>query len=883
MASAPPLFAITGRGNDVKRARDLITSIGGALTMKEQVADYLVVVKGAGKRKVECYYHQNHQHSKRAGSGGGSIGGGHPPGRRLLLLDMLEHWSTHGRLPQRDVSMAELEEMHLFSAAGAERGQRSYDVPEGFLKRPRVTSDPSGNTVDESDNAVLLSMERGAAPHLVAIPPAPAPAPAPAASSSFRPQNFPFTVPLAGAVVFRMPPLQKDAQCRGLLLDDDSPPLKAAGATTFDASSNSSVVNPMRVAFQRRPKPDWDTYFTDPPGGSSSSSAGVRRGTSDSHRATTSSNMNKKTRSETHSSRSLHVDPHHPDASASATATAALSHSACVANDRTPSASEVTVAEAANALNITRHTKNGTEMTFDFAKNGFRRPATVPRRANGGGEVGPHEPSVRKKKSEEKAMTDVGRCEPSPPLAKQQSVNRQQLQREPSQPSCRARDAASGKPRETRSVDLPISRQPKVRRDEATCRRTGGSGALASDGTFGIPPPLPSRPRESGGMRSTTGAAKTTSVPAGRKPVSAASRFVRPSATSALSNTSAAASAVAATTTTNSKHTSRTAHSNSLLQRVRQSAYCKGISEEKCVAVLQQVVDRACPVSFSGIAGLEVCKRILYEAIILPAKCPQLFTGLRRPCSGLLLFGPPGNGKTLLASAVAKECDTVFFSISAAAITSKWVGEGEKMVRALFAVARALAPSTIFVDEIDALLQSRGSAHEGEGSRRIKTEFLVQMDGAGNDNSEARVLVMGATNRPFDLDEAIIRRFPKRVFVPLPDAPARAQILQSLLDTEETPNSFTPATWQRIVAVTEGYSGHDLRQLCEEVAMIPVRELLAEKLRSGEELTTQAYHHNLLRPLTLQDVDTCVKARHPSCCPKLLKALNEWSDTYGSS
>ncbi|RNF11731.1 putative AAA ATPase [Trypanosoma rangeli] len=882
MTSAAPLFAITGRGNDVKRARDLITSIGGALTMKEQVADYLVVVKGAGRRKVEYYYHQNHQHDKRDGDGC-SIRGEHPPRGRLLLLDMLEHWSTHGRLPQRDVSVAELEEMHLFSAAGAERGQRSYDVPEGFLKRPRVMSDPSGNTVDESDNAVLLSMKRGVAPHLVAMPPPPPPPPPPAAaSSSFRPQNFPSTMPLAGPVVFRMPPLQKDAQRRGLLLDDDSPPLKAAGATTFDSSSNNGVVNPMRVPFQRQPKPDWDTYFSDLPGvsGSVSSSAGLHRSESDSHRATTTrSNMYKKTGNTTHSSRSLHVDPHHPDASA--TATAALSNSACVANGRTPSASKATVAEAANVLNITRHKKNSIEMTFDFAKNGSRGPATVPRCANGGDEVASHELSV-KKGSEEKVLTDVGMCEPPPPLPKQQPVNRQQIQRERSQPSCRARDAASGKPRETRSVDLPISRQPKVNRDEAACRRTGGSGALASDGTFGIPPPLPSRPRESGGMRSTTGAAKTMLGPAGRKSVSAASRFVRPSAMSTFFNTSTAASAVATTTTTNSKHTSRTVHSNPLLQRVRQSAYCKGISEENCVTVLQQVVDRACPVSFSGIAGLEVCKRILYEAIILPAKCPQLFTGLRRPCSGLLLFGPPGNGKTLLASAVAKECDTIFFSISAAAITSKWVGEGEKMVRALFAVARALAPSTIFVDEIDALLQARGSAHEGEGSRRIKTEFLVQMDGAGNDNSEARVLVMGATNRPFDLDEAIIRRFPKRVFVPLPDAPARAQILQSLLDTEETPNGFTPAIWQRIVAVTEGYSGHDLRQLCEEVAMVPVRELLAEKLRSGEELTTQAYHHNLLRPLTLQDVETCVKARHPSCCPKQLKALNEWSDTYGS-
>ncbi|RNF18333.1 putative AAA ATPase [Trypanosoma conorhini] len=869
MASPAPLFAITGRGNDVKRARDLITSVGGVLTTKEQLANYLVVVRGAGRRKVEEYCHH---HDDRHGDGGAR--GAHPPRGRLLLLEMLEHWSRHGGPPRREVGVAELEEMRLLSAAAAERGQRSYEVPEGFLKRPRLTSGPDGKAVDEADNAVLLPVGR-AAPPLVAVQPAPAAPAAAAVSSSCKPQNIRAAVPLAGAVVFRPPP-QKDAQRRGLLLDDESPPQQAAGATKSDGPHNNGVaVNPMRAAFSRRPKPDWATYFTDPPG--SSGAAGDCRGGGDCHRAaTTGTNKNnqKRTGNDARSGGNRHVDPHHPAAAAAA---AALSHSACVSNNHTTSAVN---SAAAGALNITRQKKNSVEMTFNFAKGGPRHLATVPRSTNGnGGELSAHEPIV-KKRGDEKAVADGGKRAPQQPAKPQRS------QREHPQPSCCAHSVARGKSGKTSAVDLPNSRQPKVNRDEASCRRTAGSDSLAGDGTFGAPPPLPPRPREPGGVRFTTGAANTTAPPAGRKSAPAASRFARPSNASAPLNSSAAASAATKTTTTttnnNSKHSSRTANSNPLLQRVRQSAYCKGIPEETCVTVLQQVVDRACPVSFSGIAGLEVCKRILYEAIILPAKCPQLFTGLRRPCSGLLLFGPPGNGKTLLASAVAKECDTTFFSISAAAITSKWVGESEKMVRALFAVARALAPSTIFVDEIDALLQARGGVHEGEGSRRIKTEFLVQMDGAGNDNSEARVLVMGATNRPFDLDEAIIRRFPKRVFVPLPDAPARAQILQSLLGTEETPNGFTPAVWQRIVAMTEGYSGHDLRQLCEEAAMIPVRELLAEKLRNGEELAAQAYHSDLLRPLTLQDVETCVRARHPSCCPKQLKALGEWSDTYGS-
>ncbi|EKG03053.1 AAA ATPase, putative [Trypanosoma cruzi] len=876
MTSAAPLFAITGRGNDVKHARELIASIGGVLTTKEQVADYLVVVKGAGRRRVEEYcQHHHHHHQKQlqhnGGRGGGNLTGHttssngirdlHSRGGRLLLLDMLEQWSTRGKVPERDVSVEELEGMNLLSSAGAERDQRFYDIPEGFLKRSRVTLDPHGNAVDEADNSVLVSSRR-AAPPLTATPPPPGQPETPPAL--LRPPMVPAAIPLAGAVVFKTP-LQHDAQRRGVPRDDESAPQKAADDVASYGPKNNGVVNPMRAAFQRRPKPEWDTYFADAPG---SCGAGDAQWVGN---ATT----NKKKTNDSHSSSKVHVAPQNRVD----TAAAAPSPSECTPSNQAYPSSTAR-GEAAVAPKITRQKKNGVELTFDISKRGTRRPEMALRGAKSNSDMNAHE-STTKKRSDEKATEEKGaRKQQQETKEKKQEVRTKKIRRDG--PKSRFyHSALNSKPGKSRSVELPTSRQSKVNHDDAPCRRTAGSGVLASDGSFGPPPPLPPRPHESSGLRSTTGAA-TTTTQAGCKSTPAASQLARTLSTSTPSHPPAAAAAAVTTKAANNNST-RVTHGNSLLQRVRQSSYCKGIPEETCLAVLQQVVDRACPVSFSGISGLEVCKRILYEAIILPAKCPQLFTGLRRPCSGLLLFGPPGNGKTLLARAVSRECDTTFFSISAAAITSKWVGESEKMVRALFAVARALAPSTIFVDEIDALLQARGGVHEGEGSRRIKTEFLVQMDGAGNDNSEARVLVMGATNRPFDLDEAIIRRFPKRVFVPLPDAPARTQILQSLLDTEETPNSFTPAIWQRIVAMTDGYSGHDLRQLCEEAAMIPVRDLLAEKMRNGEELTAQAYHHDLLRPLTLQDVETCIKARHPSCCPKQLKALSEWSDTYGSS
>ncbi|ORC85726.1 putative AAA ATPase [Trypanosoma theileri] len=844
-----PLFALTGRGNDVKRARDLINSIGGVFATRESDAEFLVVLKGAGRRKVEEFCEQAKKHMSTEAGGHSSVlsNGSHKVGR-LLLLDMLEEWSRRGTVPQRHVSIEDVEKMNLLPNAAAaiagtrnDQGRRSYDVPEGFLKRSRLVLDAEGNAVDESDNAVLLKNNRKPPPStplqkLISASP---------------------SVPLSNAVIINLddspdpPKFEKCKKYRTLLLDDESPPQKKTEGRLNLPTKSETVINPMRAAFRQRTKPDWDTYFSDGP----TKTEDITKHNSNKEDYT--SNMGK----------NGHVDSH--DSCVATTSSPSLSLRSSTNGIRPPEK----VRESAKTVvsDITKEKKNGVELTFNFTKptpQTRSRPLLSESKKNNNSQnsTKPTTTTVTVNDTEKKKTElDEKRCTQQQ-QKKQKQQQHQQPQPQPQQhPSHQDRRTTINRPS---SLDTRNSRQSKIPRDDIPCRKTG-SGVLASDGTFGTPPPLPPRPNDAGMTRTTT-----TVVPTGRKTTTTSSgRFSKPSSSSVSSN-----SAANRNTTTNTNNTNST---DPMLKRIKQSSYCNGIPEETCVAVLQQIVDRACPVSFNSIAGLEVCKRILYEAIILPAKCPQLFTGLRRPCSGLLLFGPPGNGKTLLASAVAKECGTTFFSISAAAITSKWVGESEKMVRALFAVARALAPSTIFVDEIDALLQARGSQHEGEGSRRIKTEFLVQMDGAGNDNHEARVLVMGATNRPFDLDEAIIRRFPKRVFVPLPDAAAREQILKSLLNTEETPNNLTPVAWQRVIDLTNGYSGHDLRQLCEEAAMIPVRELLAEKLRNGEDLGENVLHHNLLRPLTLQDVEVCVQARHPSCCLKQLKALEEWSDTYG--
>uniref|UniRef100_A0A673J534 vesicle-fusing ATPase n=1 Tax=Sinocyclocheilus rhinocerous TaxID=307959 RepID=A0A673J534_9TELE len=226
-------------------------------------------------------------------------------------------------------------------------------------------------------------------------------------------------------------------------------------------------------------------------------------------------------------------------------------------------------------------------------------------------------------------------------------------------------------------------------------------------------------------------------------------------------------------------------------------------------------------IKWDDVAGLEGAKEALKEAVILPIKFPHLFTGKRTPWRGILLFGPPGTGKSYLAKAVATEANnSTFFSISSSDLVSKWLGESEKLVKNLFSLAREHKPSIIFIDEIDSMCGSRNE-NESEAARRIKTEFLVQMQGVGNDNEG--ILVLGATNIPWTLDSAIRRRFEKRIYIPLPEQHARCSMFK--LHLGSTPNSLDEADFITLGKKTDGYSGADISIVVRDALMQPIRKV----------------------------------------------------------
>jgi len=289
-------------------------------------------------------------------------------------------------------------------------------------------------------------------------------------------------------------------------------------------------------------------------------------------------------------------------------------------------------------------------------------------------------------------------------------------------------------------------------------------------------------------------------------------------------------------------------------------------------------------IKWSDVAGLDLAKDSLKEAVILPIKFPHLFTGKRKPWRGILLFGPPGTGKSFLAKAVATEANnSTFFSVSSSDLVSKWLGESEQLVKNLFSLAREHKPSIIFIDEVDSLCSSR-SDNESESARRIKTEFLVQMQGVGNDNDG--ILVLGATNIPWVLDAAIRRRFEKRIYINLPDAPARAEMFK--LNIGDTSTNLTDQDYKLLGESTDGYSGADIGLVVRDALMTPVRKVQKathfKRVRGPSPTDSQKIVDDLLTPcspgdpgareMTMMDVPGDKLFEPPVTMADLLKSLS---------
>ena len=313
--------------------------------------------------------------------------------------------------------------------------------------------------------------------------------------------------------------------------------------------------------------------------------------------------------------------------------------------------------------------------------------------------------------------------------------------------------------------------------------------------------------------------------------------------------------------------------------------------------VEREVVEMNPNVNFDDIAELESAKRALTEAVVLPLLMPDFFVGLRRPWKGVLLYGPPGTGKTLLAKALATQGKTTFFNVSPTTFASKWKGESEKLVRILFEMARFYAPSTIFIDEVDSVGTKRTDG-ENESSKKVLTEMLVQMDGISelnsdknndkenNNNKEIKpkfVMVLGATNLPWDLDDALRRRFEKRIYISLPNKVGRKQMFNINFKGIKLDKSVNI---DELVEKTKGYSGHDIASVCREASLMNMRQ----KIMNGDDgvfnimeaANNETFIEGLDAPVTQKDILTAIKNISKSVSQKDIKKFEEWTQLFAS-
>lgn len=305
----------------------------------------------------------------------------------------------------------------------------------------------------------------------------------------------------------------------------------------------------------------------------------------------------------------------------------------------------------------------------------------------------------------------------------------------------------------------------------------------------------------------------------------------------------------------------------------------EGWPEDLVQSLERDIVSTNVNVHWDDIAGNKEAKRLLEEAVVLPLLIPDYFTGIRRPWKGVMMYGPPGTGKTLLAKAVATECGTTFFNVGSSTLTSKYRGESEKLVRLLFEMARFYAPTTIFIDEIDSICSARGGATEHEASRRVKSELLVQMDGVDGALGDATkiVMVLAATNFPWQIDEALRRRLEKRIYIALPDAEARRTLLEiNLRDlTLDADVDISAVAGKQM----EGYSGADITNVCRDAAMMAMRR--AVKGKSPAEIRAMS-KADMDQPTTMADITEALSRCNKSVGAGDIDRYEKWMEEFGA-